>query len=86
MDEKENAAESIDYKSVVDQLQHENEELRSRLTQALKGDVVTDTVTEAIDGIILVIQKTDPMRLYMWVAMACMIAIALARFIEVLIK
>ena len=75
--------DNIDYSAVVDQLQHENEELRVKLTQALKSP---SPISETIDGIVLVVQKTDPMRLYIWACIATMIVFALARILEVFIK
>ena len=78
MDEDNN---DIAYEAIVAQLQHENEELRVRLTNALKSS----PIDEAIDGVVLVIQRSDPMKLYIWACIAFMAIMAIARLIEVFI-
>ena len=72
----------IDHNAVIEQLQHENEELRVRLTQALKSNPISDQ----IEGFVVVLQKTDPMRLYIWACIAFMLIMALARLLELFIK
>lgn len=69
----------IDYKPLFEQLQGENEELRVRLMQAMK-----DTpIEKAVDGMVLVIQRSDPMKIYLWVCAACAIALVMVRGFEV---
>jgi hypothetical protein len=79
MEEREN--ESIDFQAVIAQLQGENEELRVRVAQALKST----PLNEAVDSVVVLVQKTDPMRLYIWVAIACAVIITLMRVIEVVV-
>jgi hypothetical protein len=74
--------ESIDLDAVVAQLQHENEELRVKLTQAMKSS----TINDAVDNIIVLVQKTDPMQLYIWVSIACLLIMVGIRIIELFIK
>jgi hypothetical protein len=70
----------IDKDAVIAQLQHENEEYRVRLTQAMKST----PISEAVDSMIVLVQKTDPMKAYLWVMCACAVLLVLARFIEVI--
>ena len=79
MDREEQNGQDLDLDAVVAQLQHENEELRVRLTQTLK----TSPINDAVDSVIVMVQKTDPMKAYMWVACICAILLVVARFIEV---
>ena len=74
--------ESIGYEAVIAQLQHENEELRVRLTNAMKST----PLNEAVDSMVILVKQTDPMRLYIWVAIVCAILIVVARIIEVFWK
>jgi hypothetical protein len=74
--------DSIDLDAVVAQLQHENEELRVKLTQAMKSS----TINDAVDNIIVLVQKTDPMRLYIWVSIACLVIMVGIRIIELFMK
>jgi hypothetical protein len=70
--------DGIDLAGVVEQLQHENEELRVRLTQSMKSSPIND----AVDSVIVLVQKSDPMKIYIWVAIACAILLVVARFLE----
>jgi hypothetical protein len=74
--------DSIDLDAVVAQLQHENEELRVKLTQAMKSS----TINDAVDNIIVLVQKTDPMHLYIWVSIACLVIMVGIRIIELFMK
>ncbi len=75
--------ENIDFQAVIDQLQKENEGLRERLAQiALKESPLQET----IDGIVLVVQKSDPLKVYMWALAGFLIIMAIARLLEVFIK
>lgn len=74
--------EGLDYDGIIAQLQKENEELRERLTHALKDTPISDT----IDGIVMIVQKSDPMKLYIWACIAFLAVMALARLLEVFIK
>lgn len=73
--------EGIAYEAIIAQLQHENEELRVRVANALKSS----PIDEAVNGVVLVIQRSDPMKLYIWACIAFMLVMAVARLIEVFI-
>jgi hypothetical protein len=70
--------EIINWQAVVEQLQAENEGLREKLTQAMKST----PLDEAVNSVIVLVQRTDPVKMYMYVLMACMIVFALTRIIE----
>jgi hypothetical protein len=74
--------DGIDYNGVIEQLQRENEELRVRLTQTMKNT----PFNEAIDNVVVFVQKSDPMKLYLWVCIACAILMVFARILEIFIK
>lgn len=74
--------ESIDYQAVVAQLQAENEHLRERLVQAHTSSTLDDT----IEGLVLVIKQSDPMKLYVYVCIACIILSVCIQLLEVLLK
>lgn len=77
----------IDYKVLYEQVIAENEGLREKLTSALlKDNPLSDAIDSTIDGIVLVVQRSDPMKLYIWVCIAFMLIMACARLLEVFIK
>ena len=73
----------IDYKAVVDQLQAENETLRERLTDAVRSG---SPISEAIDGVVVVLKTSDPMKLYLWACIVCICITAVVQIIEVVFK
>jgi hypothetical protein len=75
--------QDIDYKALYEQVIAENEGLREQLTRS-KLSAVNDTVSEALDGFVLIVKQTDPMRLYIWVCIAFLVVLSVARMIEVL--
>jgi hypothetical protein len=79
MDEQEH--EPMDYDGIIAQLQGENEKLREQLTHAMKNT----PITEAIDGMVLVIKQSDPMKLYMYCLCGFLLVMAIARLLEVFI-
>lgn len=74
--------EHIDYKGVVEQLQAENEQLRERLAHA----TLSSPITDAIDGMVVVIKQSDPMKLYIWACILCLCVTAILQVVEVFIK
>lgn len=81
MTEEENT-EGIDYQAVVAQLQEENEKLRERIASGMLSNPIGD----AIDGVIVVVKHTDPMKLYLWACIICICITAVVQVIEVLFK
>lgn len=81
-EERQEQEEQIDYKAVYEQVIAENEGLREKLAQV----TLTKPIGDAIEGIVLVVQKSDPMKLYLWACIGLMIALAVARILEVFIR
>lgn len=74
--------ENIDFEAVIAQLQGENEQLREKLAHI----TLSNPISDAIDSAIIVIKQSDPMRLYLWVCIICVIVTALVQVLEVFIK
>jgi len=79
-------SESIDYKAVAEQLQHENEALREQLNESILHKFNSSAISDAIDSMVIVVKQTDPMKLYIWACILCVAVTAILQVIEVFIK